>query len=33
MKGDFKTRLKLIYRKLELDGHSMQKLSSKDGTP
>ena len=29
MKGDFKTRLKLIYRKLELDRHSIQKLSSK----
>lgn len=28
MKGDFKARLKLIYRKLELDRHSMQKLSS-----
>lgn len=29
MKGDFKARLKLIYRKLELDRHSIQKLSSK----
>jgi len=29
MKGDFKTRLKQIYRKLELDKLSIQKLSSK----
>ena len=29
MKGDFKVRLKQIYRKLDLDKHSIQKLSSK----
>ncbi|WP_373493918.1 hypothetical protein [Aquiflexum sp.] len=29
MKGDFKARLKLIYRKLELDKHSIKKLSFK----
>lgn len=29
MKGDFKTKLKTIYRKLGLDAHSIQKLSSK----
>ncbi|WP_194974430.1 hypothetical protein [Aquiflexum lacus] len=29
MKGDFKSRLKLIYRKLELDRHSIKKLSLK----
>jgi hypothetical protein len=29
MKGDFKARLKLIYRKLELDKHSINKLSLK----
>lgn len=29
MKGNFKARLKLIYRKLELDKHSIKKLSSK----
>ncbi|EOZ97735.1 hypothetical protein A33Q_1708 [Indibacter alkaliphilus LW1] len=29
MKGDFKVKLKLIYRKLDLDKHTIQKLSSK----
>ncbi|TVP53252.1 MAG: hypothetical protein EA341_01330 [Mongoliibacter sp.] len=29
MKGDFKQKLKLIYRKLDLDKHTIQKLSSK----
>lgn len=29
MKGDFKARLKLIYRKLDLDKHSIKKLSLK----
>jgi hypothetical protein len=29
IKGDFKTRLKLIYRKLDLDKHSINKLSLK----
>lgn len=29
MKGDFKSRLKLIYRKLDLDKHSIKKLSLK----
>ena len=29
MKGEFKTKLKTIYRKLGLDAHSIQKLSSK----
>jgi hypothetical protein len=29
MKGDFKLKLKTIYRKLGLDSHSIQKLSSK----
>lgn len=29
MKGDFKSKLKTIYRKLELDLHSIKKLSSK----
>lgn len=29
MKGDFKQKLKLIYRKLELDKHTLKKLKSK----